>query len=47
MPEGPVPHINDTAAFNEGILGGGLAVLNAWWDRRERPDGGLHGAPLA
>ena len=30
----------------EGILGGSLAVLNAWWDRRERPSGGLHGAPL-
>ena len=24
--------------------GGGLAALNAWWDARERPSGGLHGA---
>ncbi len=46
VPDGPVPRVNDTAAFAEGILGGGLAVLNAWWDQRERPSGGLHGAPL-
>jgi len=46
VPEGPVPRVNDTAAFAEGILGGSLAVLNAWWDQRERPSGGLHGAPL-
>jgi hypothetical protein len=44
VPEGPVPHVNDTSAFHEGILGGGLAALNAWWDARERPSGGLHGA---
>ena len=46
VPDGPVPRVNDTAAFAEGILGGSLAVVNAWWDRRERPSGGLHGAPL-
>ncbi len=46
VPDGPVPRVNDTAAFAEGILGGSLAVLNAWWDQRERPSGGLHGAPL-
>jgi hypothetical protein len=44
VPEGPVPHVNDTSAFHEGILGGGLAALNAWWEARERPSGGLHGA---
>ena len=38
--------VNDTAAFAEGLLGGGLAVLNAWWDQRERPSTGLHGKPL-
>jgi hypothetical protein len=47
VPEGPVPNVNDTLAFREGILGGGLRVLNAWWDQRERPSGGLHGAPPA
>jgi hypothetical protein len=46
VPEGPVPRINDTAAFSEGLLGGSLAVINAWWDQRERPSTGLHGAPL-
>jgi len=45
VPDGPMPNVNDTAAFKEGILGGGFAVLNAWWDTRERPAGGLHGAP--
>ena len=43
VPEGPVPHVNDTSAFHEGILGGGLAVLNAWWDNREKAPTGLHG----
>jgi hypothetical protein len=46
VPDGPVPRVNDTAAFAEGILGGSLAVVNAWWDARERPAGGLHGAPV-
>jgi hypothetical protein len=47
VPEDPLPRVNDTAAFTEGILGGSLAVLNAWWDQRERPSGGLHGAPAS
>jgi Sulfotransferase domain len=47
VPDGPVPNVNDTSAFKEGILGGGLDVLNAWWDQRERPTGGLHGAPAS
>jgi hypothetical protein len=45
VPDGPVPNINDTLAFREGMIGNGLAVLNAWWDQRERPATGLHGAP--
>ena len=44
VPEGPLPNVNDTLAFREGVLGGGLGVLNAWWDQRERPTGGFHGA---
>jgi hypothetical protein len=44
VPDGDVPRVNDTAAFIEGILGGGLAKINEWWDQRERPAGGLHGA---
>ena len=39
----PVPHINDTAAFREGIVGGAMADLGDWWDQRERPASGLHG----
>ena len=46
VPTGPLPRVNDTAAFNEGIVGGALGVLNDWWDQRERPTGGLHGAAL-
>ncbi len=47
VPAGPVPRINDTAAFKEGILGGAIDDLAAWWDRRERPAHGLHGAAVA
>ena len=46
VPAEPLPHINDTASFHEGVLGGGLAVLNEWWDRRERGATGLHGVPV-
>jgi hypothetical protein len=46
VPAEPVPRLNDTAAFNEGIVGGSLGVLNEWWDQRERPTSGLHGAAL-
>jgi hypothetical protein len=43
-PDEPLPRLNDTAGFREGIIGGALDVLNAWWDARERPTEGLHGA---
>jgi len=46
-PDGPVPRVNDTAAFHEGMVGRALAVLNEWWDQRERSANGLHGAPVA
>lgn len=46
VPDDPVPHTNDTAAFKEGIIGGALAVLNDWWDQRERPTSGLHAAAV-
>jgi Sulfotransferase domain len=46
VPSEPVPNLNDTASFREGIIGGGLGVLNDWWDQRERPSSGLHGAAL-
>ena len=47
VPADPLPRVNDTAAFKEGIIGGALAAVNEFWDQRERPAHGLHGAPLA
>jgi Sulfotransferase domain len=47
VPAEPVPHLNDTQSFREGIIGGALDVLNKWWDARERPAAGLHGAALS
>lgn len=46
VPDEPVPNVNDTAAFKEGIMGGAIGVVNAWWDKRERPSGGLHDTAL-
>ncbi len=46
VPDEPVPNLNDTASFREGIIGGSLDTLNGWWDQRERPTSGLHGAAL-
>ena len=45
-PDGPLPQLNTTASFREGIIGGSLAVVNEWWDQRERPSSGLHGAAI-
>jgi hypothetical protein len=47
VPEQPLPRLNDTQSFREGIIGGALDVLNEWWDARERPASGLHGAALS
>jgi hypothetical protein len=44
VPAEPLPNANDTAAFKEGVIGGALAVLNQWWDERDRPATGLHAA---
>ncbi len=46
VPEEPLPRLNDTQSFREGIIGGALDTLNEWWDARERPRTGLHGAAL-
>lgn len=46
VPDGPLPRVNDTAAFREGIIGGGLGTLNEWWASRDRPANGLHGAAV-
>jgi hypothetical protein len=47
VPTEPLPRVNDTASFKEGIIGGALGVLNEWWEQRERPASGLHGAALS
>jgi hypothetical protein len=44
VPDDPLPRLNDSASFKEGITGGALDVLAEWWDARERPTEGLHGA---
>ena len=47
VPEEPLPRLNDTLSFREGIIGGALDVVNGWWQERERPTTGLHGAALS
>jgi hypothetical protein len=47
VPAEELPRLNDTASFREGIIGGGLGVINEWWEERERPASGLHGAALS
>jgi len=46
-PPEPLPRLNDTSSFREGIIGGALDVVNDWWQARERPATGLHGAALS
>ena len=46
VPSESLPRLNDTDSFREGIIGGALDVVNEWWDVRERPTSGLHGAVL-
>lgn len=47
VPPEPMPRLNDTTSFREGIIGGSLDVVNEWWGERERPTSGLHGAALS
>ena len=47
VPGEELPRLNDTRAFCEGIIGGGLGAVNEWWDARERPTEGLHGAAVS
>ena len=47
VPADPLPRLNDSHAFCEGIIGGGLSSVNEWWDARERPTEGLHGAAIS
>jgi hypothetical protein len=47
VPSEPLPRLNDADSFREGIIGGALDVVNEWWQERERPASGLHGAALS
>lgn len=47
VPPEPLPRLNDTKSFREGIIGGALDVVGEWWQARERPASGLHGAALS
>lgn len=47
VPAEPLPRLNDTSSFREGIIGGAIDVVNEWWQARERPTSGLHGAALS
>jgi Sulfotransferase domain len=47
QPAEPLPRLNDSTSFREGIIGGALTVLGEWWEARERPTSGLHGAALS
>jgi hypothetical protein len=47
VPTEELPRLNNTQSFREGIIGGALSVVNDWWDARERPTSGLHGAALS
>jgi hypothetical protein len=46
VPSEPLPRLNDTQSFREGIIGGALDTVNDWWQARDRPTSGLHGAAL-
>lgn len=47
VPGEELPRLNDTRSFREGIIGGALNVVGEWWQARERPTSGLHGAALS
>jgi hypothetical protein len=46
VPAEPLPRLNDTKAFREGIIGGALDSVADWWAAREVPTESLHGAAL-
>jgi hypothetical protein len=46
VPSDPLPRLNDTQSFIEGITGGALDSVTEWWGERDRATSGLHGAAL-
>jgi hypothetical protein len=47
VPGEELPRLNTSQSFREGMVGGALGVLTDWWEARERPTSGLHGAALS
>jgi hypothetical protein len=35
VPDEPVPNVNDTEAFKQGIIGGAVQSVQQWWDREQ------------
>jgi Sulfotransferase domain len=46
LPADELPRLNDTKAFQEGIIGGAIDMVSEWWQAREQPTEGLHGAAV-
>jgi hypothetical protein len=46
VPDEPLPNVNDSSAFVDGIISGSLEVINTAWAARARATGGLHGAAV-
>jgi hypothetical protein len=39
VPAAPLPHVNDSAAFNARLIGGAMEKLNDWWSQQQDPAG--------
>lgn len=35
VPDEPLPNVNDTDAFKQGIIGGAVQSVQRWWDREQ------------
>ena len=37
VPTAPLPHVNDSAAFNAGLIASAMETLNDWWSKPPAP----------
>jgi hypothetical protein len=37
VPAAPLPHVNDSAAFNAGLIASAMEQLNDWWSKQPAP----------
>jgi hypothetical protein len=37
VPAAPLPHVNDSAAFNAGLIASAMEKLNEWWSQQPAP----------